>query len=72
MNLDPSWLLLSVPIGAIGVALFIYGKKQARWPQMVCGLLFIVYPYFTTTVSWLVAVGVMLGAALWYLLRTGR
>ena len=72
MNFDASWLFLSLITGAIGVALFIYGKKEARWPQMVVGLLFIVYPYFTTSVTWLISVGVILGGALWYLLRTGR
>lgn len=72
MNLDPSWLLLSLIPGAIGVALLMYGKKQARWPQVVFGLLFIVYPYFTNSVTSLLVVGVLLGGALWSLLRTGR
>jgi 4-hydroxybenzoate polyprenyltransferase len=72
MNLDPAWLFLSLITGAIGLALFVYGKRNARWPQIVIGLLFMVYPYFTTSISSLVLVGVFLSGVLWYLLRVGR
>ena len=72
MNLDPAWLFLSLITGAIGLALFVYGTRSARWPQIVIGLLFMVYPYFTTSISSLVLVGVFLSGVLWYLLRTGR
>ena len=72
MNLDPTWLLLSLIPGGVGVALLIYGKKQGRWPQAVIGLLYIVYPYFTSSVTALVIVGVLLAVALWYLLRIGQ
>jgi hypothetical protein len=72
LSFDPTWLLLSLLIGAVGLALFLYGKKQARWPQLVVGILFMVYPYFTTTLTSLLVVGALLGGALWYLIRTGR
>jgi hypothetical protein len=72
MNLDPTWLFLSLFTGAIGAALFLYGKKEARWPQIVIGLLFMVYPYFTPNISSLIVVGVILAGALWYLVRTGH
>ncbi|HEX4826010.1 MAG TPA: hypothetical protein VFV19_17060 [Candidatus Polarisedimenticolaceae bacterium] len=72
MNLDPAWLFLSLIIGVIGLALFLYGKREARWPQIVVGLLYMVYPYFTASVTSLLIVGVLLAAVLWYLLRTGR
>jgi hypothetical protein len=72
MNLDPAWLILSMIAGAIGLGLFVYGKRQSRWPQIVTGLLFMVYPYFTPSVSSLVLVGVILTGVLWYLLRTRR
>ena len=72
MNLDPTWLVLSLITGAIGLGLFVYGKRESRWPQAVIGLLFMVYPYFTPSLSSLVVVGVILAGLLWYLLRTGR
>ena len=72
MNLDPAWLVLSLITGAVGLGLFAYGKRESRWPQVVIGLLFMVYPYFTTSITSLVLVGGILTGSLWYLLRTGR
>ena len=71
MNLDPAWLLLSLIPGGAGFVLFIYGKKQQRWPQLVAGLAMMIYPYFTTTVTTLVAGGALITGALWYSLWLG-
>jgi hypothetical protein len=71
MDLDPTWLLLSmIPSGA-GFVLFMYGKKQERMPQLVVGLLMMVYPYFVSTASAMIVVGLLLWGALWYALRLG-
>jgi hypothetical protein len=51
--------------------LFVYGKKQARWPQLAGGLLFMAYPYFTQSVAALLGVGVVLGAAVYYAVQAG-
>jgi hypothetical protein len=71
VTLDPAWLFLSLIPGGIGFVLFVYGKKQARWPQLVTGLAFMAYPYFTPTVLSMTIVGVLLGAGLWVALRGG-
>jgi len=71
MSFEPAWLFLSLVTGAVGLALFVYGKKQGRWPQMAAGLAFMVYPYFVTDTPALVAVGVVLGVLLWWMLRLG-
>jgi len=71
MDLDPGWLLLSLIPGGAGFVLFIYGKKQQRWPQLVAGLAMMVYPYFATTVTTLVGVGALIAAVLWYVLFLG-
>jgi len=68
---DPWWLFFSVVTGSIGLALFVYGKKQLRWPQIVAGLLFMIYPYFTETVPAMLGVGVLIGAVLWYAVWMG-
>ena len=59
-----------IPSG-IGFVLFVYGKKQARWPILVGGVVFMVYPYFTETVTSMAAVGVVLGLGLYYAVRAG-
>ncbi len=71
MSLEPGVLFLSLVVGTIGLALFVYGKKQARWPQMVAGLAFMVYPYFVTGMTAVVVIGLGLGALLWWMLRLG-
>jgi hypothetical protein len=71
MTLDPTWLFLSLIPGGIGFVLFVYGKKQDRWPHLVTGLLFMVYPYFTPGTTALLGVGVLLAAALWTAVRLG-
>lgn len=71
MVLDPTWLFLSLIPGGIGFVLFVYGKKQERWPQLVAGLLFMAYPYFATGVVSLIATGAAIGFVLWYAIRLG-
>jgi hypothetical protein len=71
MSLDPMWLFLSLIPGGIGFSLFVYGKKQQRWPQLIGGLAFMAYPYFTPTTTSLVGVGVLLGVGLWTAVRMG-
>jgi hypothetical protein len=71
LNLDPTWLFLSLIPGGIGFVLFVYGKKQQRYPQLVAGLAYLVYPYFTPTVLSMTGVGVLIGAGLWAAIRLG-
>jgi hypothetical protein len=70
-SIDPLWLFLSLIPGGIGFVLFVYGKKQERWPQLAAGLAFMVYPYFTPGVTSMTVVGVLLGGALWWAVRAG-
>ena len=65
MSLEPTWLFLSLIPAGIAFVLFVYGKKQERWPQLAAGLRFMVYPYFATSVTWLVGVGAVIAFILW-------
>ncbi len=51
--------------------LFVYGRKQQRWPQLVAGILFMVYPYFTPGILSMLLVGVALGTGLWVAVQGG-
>ena len=71
MPLDPTWLFASLIPGGIGFVLFVYGKKQARWPQLAAGLAFMVYPYFAPSLAALVVAGLVIGVVLWSAVRLG-
>ena len=71
MSIDPTWLFLSLIPSGIGLVLFVYGKRQGLWPQLVAGLALMVYPYFATSVIALVIVGTLIGVGLWFAVRLG-
>jgi hypothetical protein len=71
VNFDPTWLFLSMIPGGIGFVLFVYGKKQQRLPQLLGGLAFMIYPYFTPSILMMLLVGVALGTGLWVAVRGG-
>jgi hypothetical protein len=71
VSFDPTMLFLSLVTGGIGFVLLVYGKKEARVPHIIAGLAFMVYPYFVDTVITLIAIGIAMGAALWFAVRQG-
>ena len=64
-------LLLSLVPSGIGFVLFVYGKKQQRWPQMAAGAALSVYPYFVDTALQMAIVGAAIGAAFWWAIQQG-
>lgn len=71
MTLSPAWLFVSLLIGGAGFALFIYGKKQGRVPQLVAGLVLMIYPYFISSLLWTCVVALAILAGLWWAVRRG-
>jgi hypothetical protein len=68
---DPTVMFLSVIPSGVGFVLFVYGKKQQRWPQLAAGLAFLVYPYFTSSVAAMMAIGLALGGVLYWVIQAG-
>jgi hypothetical protein len=71
MSFDPTVLFLGMVISSVGLGLFVYGKKQARLPQLVVGLALMVFPYFAGAPRVLVSTAALLLLALWWALRLG-
>ena len=69
--MDAGTLFLSLITGGIGLVLFVYGKKQERWPQLAAGLALMVYPYFVDDLTWAIAIGAGILAGLWLAVRQG-
>jgi hypothetical protein len=70
-SFEPMTLFVSVVTSLVGWALFSYGRKQARIPQVIGGLLLMVYPYFVSTMTTMMVVGLSIVAGVWLALRAG-
>jgi 4-hydroxybenzoate polyprenyltransferase len=71
LTLDPGAIFLSLVVGGVGFVLFVYGKKQDRWPQLVAGIVLMVYPYFVGSAVPMLLVGVAIVGGLWLAVRSG-
>jgi hypothetical protein len=67
MDLEVSlgWLLSSLLVGTVGMGLFVYGKKQARFPQLFVGMAMMAYPYFVASTLWMLVIAGGLVVGLW-------
>jgi multisubunit Na+/H+ antiporter MnhC subunit len=71
MSMDPTLLFLSLITSGLGLVLFVYGKKQERWPQLAGGVALMIYPYFVSTVTGTLVIGAGIVAAVWLAVRQG-
>jgi hypothetical protein len=71
VSLDPTWLFLSLFPSGLGFVLFVYGRKQQRWPLVAFGIALMTYPYFAQSIAMLLGVGAALTVALWLAIRGG-
>lgn len=71
MNLEPGYLLASMFVSGIGYVLFMYGRKQRRFPHMAMGALMLVYPYFVEDVGLMLMIGAVLCGLTFALVRMG-
>jgi len=59
---SPVQIFWGVLFGAVGMAYFIYGKKQQMFMPMICGVGLMVYPYFVANTILLVLIGAAISA----------
>ncbi len=71
MDLDANSLLASMVVSGIGFVLLSYGKKQQRLPQMVAGLLLMIFPYFVSNVALMGGIATAILALVWLAIRAG-
>jgi hypothetical protein len=71
MDLDGNALLASLGISVVGLAIFVYGRKQGRFPHLVAGVALMAYPYFVSNVPLMLGIAVALLAGLWTVVRLG-
>lgn len=71
MSLDPNYLLATLAVSSIGFVLFRYGRSQRRGVFTVAGIALLIYPYFVTSVPWMLALAPLLLLLLWLATRMG-
>jgi hypothetical protein len=52
-------LLISLVIGTIGFAYFIYGKNTTEYVYIVVGLILMIYPYFIQNLTYTIVLGII-------------
>ena len=60
-------LLWGVVFGSVGLAYFVYGKKQQRFVPLLCGIALMAFPYFISNTVLLVVVGLLLSVVPYFL-----
>ena len=60
--MNESWLIWGLLFGAVGLGVFVYGKRQKAVVPLVCGLALMIYPYFVSSTLLLVGIGIVLTA----------
>jgi len=56
----PGMLALNLLLGAVGLAYFVYGKKNGAIVPLMCGVCLMVFPYFVSGLFPLILVGLIL------------
>ena len=60
--MDTSSLLWGLLFGSIGLAFFVYGRRQKMVVPLVCGVALMIFPYFVSNTMLLVILGLALMA----------
>ena len=71
MHLEAGPFAASLIVSSVGFVLLYYGRKMARFPQLIVGLAMMIYPYFVPSVLATALTGVGLLGALWLAVRLG-
>jgi len=71
VDLTAGSLMASLLVSSIGLALFLFGKREVRLPQLVAGLTMMVFPYFVTDPLPMLGIAAALVLALVVVLRAG-
>ncbi len=69
--MDASSLIASFAVSSVGYVALSYGKRQRRAPQLIAGLLLMVFPYFVDSVPAMLAIAAALVLAMWLATRLG-
>lgn len=70
--MSTSALITGALISTVGFSLFLYGRKQARLPHLVAGMLMLVLPLVVPGALWIAASGLACIAGFWLAVHHGH
>lgn len=62
--MDTARIITAFLIGTVGFSIFLYGKREARLPQVITGMLLMASPFAIRDPLWMGCAAVLLIAAL--------
>ena len=71
MDFSAGPLITSLVVGSVGFGLYRYGRKAERTPQLLTGVVLMVFPYFVPGVAWMIGISVCLIGGLVVAVRNG-
>jgi hypothetical protein len=71
VRFSSAWFVVSFLVGTVGFSIFVYGKKQARVPQLIAGILLLAASWAVASPTWMAACAVLVIGALWAGTRAG-
>lgn len=71
MDIDANALLASFVPSSIGLVMLMYGRRQARAPHIVVGLVLMIYPYFVSNILLMFGIAAVLVLGLSLAVRRG-
>ena len=71
MDFSAGWVLAGMLVSSVGFGLFLYGKKETRFPQLIAGIVMMVYPGFVASPLIILGIGGALVGGLWFAVRAG-
>ena len=71
MLFSGDWLFASLLVSSVGGGFFLYGKKQSRLPQLLCGLALIAESMFVASLGWMLGLAAATVIALVAVVRAG-
>ena len=64
--MNATTLFLGVIFSSIGLAYFIYGKRQKMTVPFITGIILMIYPYFIENITLLSLIGIILILVPWF------
>ncbi len=71
MDFDPASMFVTFVVSGVGFVLFSYGRKMSRPPQVIGGLVMMIFPYFVSGPLACGLCGLALGSLVWLAVRFG-